>query len=329
MPAGPGVTPKTDILPFVGQTVSYMVAITGERQMRQLVRLVDNLRDESGGAVRSKPQLQRRPVVLRQAVEQAVEASRTMFAAHGHEPTVYCRDDQLTVDSDPFRLAQILTDLLSSCVKQTMPGGTISLTVERDGDYAVISVCDADIGTPPDYLKDVFGVSGYSRALGTGSTFTVRLPAIVTSASKTFAANAAEPPTTMKDAKARRILVVDDNTDAASLLAVLLELEGHEIQTAAYGGDALRRAELFRPEVVLIDLEMPGIEGLEASRRIRARPWGKDVVIVALTGWGQEMDRRRAQEAGVDLHFVKPVDTTTLLAGVARALSDDRRVNLS
>jgi CheY-like chemotaxis protein len=324
--AGSGVTPKTDILPFVGHTVSYMAAKTGEWQMHQRVRLVEDLRDERGGDAHGKPQ--RRPVVLKQAVEQALEASRTIFAAHGHEPAIYCRDDQLTVDSDPFRLAQILADLLSSCIKQTAPGGTISLTVERDGDYAVISVCDAGIGTPPDYLKDVFGVSAYSRALGASNTFTVRLPANTTSASKTGAAIAAEPATTMKDAKARRILVVDDNSDAAALLAVLLELEGHEVQTAANGGDALRRAELFRPEVVLIDLEMPGIDGLDASRRIRARPWGSDVVIAALTGWGQEMDRRRAQAAGVDLHFVKPVDTTALLGVVARALNDGRRVNL-
>jgi CheY-like chemotaxis protein len=109
---------------------------------------------------------------------------------------------------------------------------------------------------------------------------------------------------------------------------VLLELEGHEVQTAADGGEAVNAAELFRPEVVLMDLEMPGIDGLEASRRIRARPWGSDVLIAALTGWGQDVDRQRAHEAGVDLHFVKPVDTTTLLGEVARSFSDGRHVNL-
>jgi CheY-like chemotaxis protein len=122
--------------------------------------------------------------------------------------------------------------------------------------------------------------------------------------------------------------VVDDNGDAAALLAVLLQLEGHEVQTAADGGEAVIRAELFRPEVVLMDLEMPGIDGLEASRRIRARPWGRSVLIAALTGWGQDVDRRRAQEAGVDLHFVKPVNTTVLLGEVARSLTSDRRVDL-
>jgi CheY-like chemotaxis protein len=136
------------------------------------------------------------------------------------------------------------------------------------------------------------------------------------------------PAAAMKDAKARRILVVDDNVDEAAFLAVLLELEGHEVQTAANGSDALKRAESFRPEVVLMDLEMPGIDGLEASRLMRARPWAAHVVIAALTGWGQNMDRRRAHEAGVDLHFVKPVDTTTLLGLVARSLSDGRRVDL-
>jgi CheY-like chemotaxis protein len=126
--------------------------------------------------------------------------------------------------------------------------------------------------------------------------------------------------------KARRILVVDANDHAAALLAVLLQLEGHDVQTAADCGEAVDTAESFRPEVVLLALEMPGIDGLEASRRIRARPWGSTVLIAVLTG--QHVDRRRAQEAGVDLHFIKPVDTTALLGVVARSLNDGRRVYL-
>jgi CheY-like chemotaxis protein len=129
--------------------------------------------------------------------------------------------------------------------------------------------------------------------------------------------------------KARRILVVDDNGDAAALLAVLLQLEGHEVQTAAGGDEAIDTVESFRPEVILMDLEMPGIDGFEASRRIRARPWGSTVLIAAVTGWGQDVDRRRAQEAGVDLHFVKPVDTTALLGVVTRSLNEGRSVDLS
>jgi CheY-like chemotaxis protein len=330
-----------------------------ERQMRQLVRLVDDLRDVSGIA-RGKLQLQRRPVVLMNAVEQALEASRPILEAHGHDPSVDCRDDRLMVDGDPARLAQILTNLLSNCAKYTEPGGAISLTVERDGDDAVISVSDTGIGIPPDYLEDVFemfsqvrvhqarssgglgiglalvrrlvqmhggSVSAYSPGIGAGSTFTVRLPAIANPVSIKNASAAAEPATAVKGGKVRRILVVDDNDDAAALLAVLLELEGHEVQTAANGGDAVNRAESFRPEVVLMDLEMPGVDGFEASRRIRARPWGDTILIAALTGWGQDVDRRRAHEAGVDLHFVKPVDTTTLLGAVARSLDDGRHAN--
>ncbi|MDB6104155.1 MAG: bvgS 1 [Gammaproteobacteria bacterium] len=330
-----------------------------ERQMRQLVRLVDDLRDVSG-ITRGKLPLQRRPVVLTKAVEQALEASRPILEAHGHDPIVHCRDDGLTVDGDPVRLAQILTNLLSNCAKFTEPGGTISLTLERDGDDAVISVSDTGIGIPPDYLEDVFemfsqvrvhqarsrgglgiglalvrrlvkmhggSVSAHSLGIGTGSTFTLRLPAIASPESVTSASAAAEPATAIKGGKARRILVVDDNDDAAALLAVLLQLEGHEVQTAADGGEAVDRAESFRPEVVLMDLEMPGIDGLEASRRIRARPWGSTILIAALTGWGQDADRRRAQEAGVDLHFVKPVDTTALLSAVARSLNGDQLVD--
>jgi CheY-like chemotaxis protein len=341
--------------PTLTQTMNMM-----ERQMRQLVRLVDDLRDVSG-ITRGKLQLQRRPVVLKKAVEQALEASRPILEAHGHDPIVHYRDDRLAVDGDPVRLAQVLTNLLSNCAKYTEPGGTISLTVERDGEDAVISVSDTGIGIPPDYLEDVFEmfsqvrvhqarsrgglgiglalvrrlvkmhggtVSAHSLGIGAGSTFTVRLPAITDPVPKASASAAAESVTAIKDIKARRFLVVDDNDDAAALLAVLLELEGHEVQTAANGGDAVQRAESFRPEVVLMDLEMPGIDGFEASRRIRARPWGSSILIAALTGWGQDVDRRRAQEAGVDLHFVKPVDTTALLSVVARSLNEGHRVDL-
>ncbi len=294
--------------------------------MRQRVRLVDDLREVSG-ITRSKLQLRRRPVMLMSAVEQALLASRPIIEAHGH-PIVHCRDDRLAVNEDPIRLAQILTDLLSNCARYTEPGGTISLTVERDGDEAVISAADTGIGISPDYLEDVFGVSAYSGGVGAGSTFTVRLPAIGTPLSVTSAHPAAESVTASRDVKTRRILVVDDNDNAAALLAVLLQLEGHEVQTAADGAEAVDAAESFRPEVVLMDLEMPGIDGLEASRRIRARPWGSTILIAALTGLGQDVDRRRAQEAGVDLHFVKPVDTTTLLGVVARSLNDGRHAYL-
>jgi CheY-like chemotaxis protein len=134
-----------------------------------------------------------------------------------------------------------------------------------------------------------------------------------------------EPPAA-RDQHGRRILVVDDNHDAAALLAVLLRLEGHEVQTAGNGCEAVDRAEEFRPEVVLMDLEMPGIDGLEASRRIRARPWGNTVLIAALTGWGRELDRRRAREAGVDLHFIKPIDTASLMGVVTRSLNSGRSI---
>ncbi|MEA3181259.1 MAG: hypothetical protein QOI59_4782 [Gammaproteobacteria bacterium] len=191
--------------PALTQTMNMM-----QRQMRQLVRLVDDLGDVSG-ITRGKLQLQLQPVVLERAVEQALEASRPILEAHGHHLIVRCRDDRLTVDGDPVRLAQILTNLLSNCAKYTEPGGTICLTVERDGDDAVISIADTGIGIPPDYLEDVFemfsqirvhqarsrgglgiglalvrrlaklhggSVSAHSLGIGTGSTFTVRLPAI-------------------------------------------------------------------------------------------------------------------------------------------------------
>jgi len=131
---------------------------------------------------------------------------------------------------------------------------------------------------------------------------------------------------TAEGQRGRRFLIVDDNGDAASLLAVLLQLEGHEVQTAGSADEALDCAEAFRPEVVLMDLEMPEIDGFEASRRIRAQPWGNTVLIAALSGWGDEASRRLAREAGVDLHFIKPVDTALLLAIVTRSLNNVVRV---
>jgi CheY-like chemotaxis protein len=134
-------------------------------------------------------------------------------------------------------------------------------------------------------------------------------------------AAAAEEPATAT----RRILVVDDNDDAAALLAVLLQLDGHEVQTARDGGEAVDRAESFQPEVVLMDLVMPGMDGFEASRRIRARPWSSNVLIVALTGRGRDIDRRRARDSGIDLHFIKPVDTRVLLGVVTRSFKGNGR----
>ena len=131
---------------------------------------------------------------------------------------------------------------------------------------------------------------------------------------------------TTESQRGRRFLIVDDNGDAAALLAVLLQLEGHEVQTAASADEALDCGGQFRPEVVLMDLEMPDIDGFEASRRIRAQPWGNAVLIAALSGWGDEVSRRLAREAGVDLHFIKPVDTTLLLAIVTRSLNSALRI---
>jgi len=128
----------------------------------------------------------------------------------------------------------------------------------------------------------------------------------------------------IEGAHGRRFLILDDNGDAAALLAVLLQLEGHEVQTAANGDELLTRAEQFRPEVLLMDLQSCGGEAFETSRRVREQPWGNSVLIAALTGMGREMDRRRAREAGVDLHFIRPVDTALLLAIVTRSLNSSR-----
>ena len=319
------------------------------RQVSHLVRLVDDLLDLNR-ITRGRLELRREPVLVREAVNVAVEASRALLEARGHELIVHCCDEQLAVDGDVHRLAQVISNLLSNSAKYTPHAGRVTLTLERAGNDAVISVTDTGIGIPSESLASIFEmfsqvhsgrdrsdgglgiglalvqtlvqmhggtVVAHSDGIGTGSRFTIRLPALAPLDNRDSNPRAAAASLETVGVVRRRVLVADDNADAASSLTLWLQQEGHEVRTANDGNQAVALAELFRPEVILMDLGMPHLDGLEASRQIRSQPWGKTIRIIALTGWGREQDRVRTQHAGIDLHWVKPVDPHALTSILA------------
>jgi PAS domain S-box-containing protein len=329
------LTPKD---PTLARTTDMM-----GRQIGHLVRLVDDLLDLSR-VTHGRLELRCEPVLLREVAETATEASRALIDAHGHELVFQCRDDQLAIDGDAQRLAQVISNLLSNSAKYTPPGGRITLTIEHDADHAVISVADTGIGIPSDsltrifemfsqirldghktegglgiglalvrYLVELHGgtVTAKSAGVGKGSEFTVRLPTLAHFKRVDEVPGVVESNDTVQVTR-RRVLVADDNADAAASLTLWLELAGHEVHTATNGQQVVTLAERFRPDVIFMDLGMPHLDGLAASRKIRSQPWGQAIRIVALTGWGREEDRMRTQAAGIDLHWVKPVDPHAL-----------------
>jgi CheY-like chemotaxis protein len=257
--------------------------------------------------------------------------------------------EPIWVNADPVRLAQVFINLLNNASKFTEVGGTISISAERQGRDAVISVKDTGIGIAADQLETVFEmfsqvdqslektrgglgigltivkrlvelhggtISVQSDGRGCGSEFVVRLPVLVESGrdekQTATSRSVAETP--------RRILITDDNRDAARSLALLLQYSGHTVEMAYDGRQAIEKAGFWRPDVMLLDLGMPEMNGYDVCRAIRQTAWGKDISIVALTGWGQEQDRQNTREAGFDAHLVKPVDMAllkTVLAGTS------------
>ncbi|MGH8480080.1 MAG: chemotaxis protein CheB [Gammaproteobacteria bacterium] len=332
-----------------------------ERQLGQLVRLVDDLLDVSRIS-RGKIELRKERIEVASAVHYAVEAARPLCERMDHELTVTLPPQPVYLNADPTRLAQVVGNLLTNACKFTERGGRIGLTVEREpprsppsqggaGGVAVIRVRDTGIGIATEELPRIFEmftqldtslersrsglgigltlvknlvemhggtVEVHSAGLGQGSEFMVRLPIVVeTPELPPEPAAHAPTPTT-----ARRILVVDDNRDSAESLTMLLNLTGYETHTAYDGLEAVEAAAAFRPDVILLDIGLPKLNGFEAARKIREQQSDKSLVLVALTGWGQEEDRRRSEEAGFNAHMVKPVDyaaLTKLLAALQAA----------
>jgi signal transduction histidine kinase len=315
-----------------------------ERQVQHLVRLVDDLLDVSR-VMRGKITLHRERVELAPVVARALETAQPLIEAQGHELNVRLANESLLLEGDPVRLAQVVGNLLTNAAKYTEPGGRIWLTAHREDGEAVLRVRDTGIGIAPDMLPRVFDlfvqvdhaatrsqgglgigltlvknlvqmhrgtVEARSEGLGKGSEFTVRLPLTALNQEEPGGGTSGQQALQAPPPSGHRLLVVDDNRDAADSLALLLRLQGHEVRVAHDGRAALQLAASFRPEMIFLDIGMPEMDGYEVARRVRRQPGLGPVVLTALTGWGQQEDRRRSKEAGFDHHLVKPPEPKVL-----------------
>jgi PAS domain S-box-containing protein len=311
-------------------------------QAQHMSRLVDDLLDVSRIS-RGKINLQKQQTSLSPILINSVEVSRPLIEAKGHELTMKLPPERVYLEADTTRLAQVFLNLLNNAAKYTEPGGHIWLTAERQGSDVVVKVKDNGTGIAADKLPMLFGmysqvggsssrsqgglgiglhlvkrlvemhggsVVAHNEGQGKGSEFIVRLPVFVETSvplASTKEDELAIPKSTL------RIFIVDDNRDSADTLGMVLRLMGNDIRTAYDGEEAVALAGEFRPDVVLLDIGLPKLNGYEACRRIREQPWGKNMVLIAVTGWGQEEDRRLSHEAGFDKHMVKPVDPQGLI----------------
>jgi len=314
-----------------------------ERQLSYLTRLVDDLLDVSR-ITRGKISLAREPVEVATLIARALETVAPLIEERGHHLEVQAPAEPLLLYGDPLRLTQALGNVLGNAAKYTNRGGHILLRVQHAGEAVELRVCDDGVGIPAERLPLIFDlftqldsrsdyaqsglgiglalvrrlmqmhggtVTAASEGSGRGSEFTIRLPLLPAEAAPARAADGAVR-AELAPVVGRRILVADDNPDALASLAEVLKLQGHEVFSAANGTLALECAERHRPDVALLDIGMPLLDGYEVARRIRAQPWGAQVTLLALTGWGQEPDRRRSQSAGFDQHLVKPLDLARL-----------------
>lgn len=325
------------------------------RQVVHLARLVDDLLDVAR-ITRGTIDLRMQEVDVKKIVAGAVETSRPLVEAHGHDLSVSLPPEPLRVKGDPVRLTQVVTNLLNNAAKYTPDRGSVSVSAETEGDEVVLRVCDTGSGIAPEMLPRVFDlfvqadrsldraqgglgigltlvrrlvemhggtVQALSEGLGMGSELVVRMP--VLAAEQTEAREPATEPeedmTPEVESTGRRVLVVDDNADAAGTLAMLLKLGGHEVRVAHDGHAALEAAGSFAPEIVLLDIGLPGLDGYEVAKRMRSRPETAAALLVAVSGYGQEEDRRRSREAGFDHHLIKPVDFQVLRDVLSRAPS--------
>jgi PAS domain S-box-containing protein len=318
-----------------------------ERQVKHLARLVDDLLDVSRinqGSIR----LRKEVLDLGTIVQRAVEGTRAIIESRAHTLSVQLPAEPVRLEADPTRLEQVISNLLNNAAKYTMPGGHVWVTAGREEEEAVVRVRDTGIGVPPDVLERVFEpfvqsdgslarsdgglgvgltlvrslvemhggrVEATSPGLGQGSEFVLRLPAQLPSEP----ALPAEP-TPAAASRGLRVLVVEDNIDAAESLATLLRLWNHDVNVVHDGRMALEAAREQQPEVVLLDIGLPGLDGYQVARRLRDEIGLDHALLVAMTGYGQPEDRRRSQEAGIQYHFVKPVEPLVLrnlLAGSA------------
>ena len=314
---------------------------TIERQLGQMVRLVDDLLDLNR-ITHDRLELRRNEVELSSVIQQAVEVARPLIDEAGHKLIVELPEEAIYLNADRTRLAQVFGNLLNNSSKYTKPGGSISLTAKHVDDEIEVTVKDNGAGIPADKLNTIFEmfmqvdstsdrsqgglgigltlvkrlvemhdgtVEPRSAGEGMGSEFIVRLPVL----SKPTSAVESGPDASAGAPAHRRILIVDDNRDSAESLSMLLEITGNKTYLAHDGVEALEAIEAHRPEVVLLDIGLPRLDGHEVCRRVREQDWGKDIVMIAVTGWGQADDRRKSSEAGFNGHLVKPIDYDNLL----------------
>lgn len=322
--------------------------VTMEQQLKQMVRLVDDLLEVSR-ITQGKLRLRTSSLELSSAIQKAVETVRPLLEESDHKLTLSLPPEPIYVEADPARLAQVFSNLLGNAAKYTDRGGHILLSAERQEGEVVVSVRDTGIGIPSEHLAKLFEmfsqvdsvlerskgglgiglalvrglvemhggtVAAFSDGPGKGSQFVVRLPTSAATEQQPHGPehNGGAPESWQKC----RILVVDDNKEAARMLAKVLKIGGNEVITAHDGLEAVQMAATFLPRLVLLDIGMPKMNGYDAARWIREQPWGQDMILVAVTGWGQEEDKARALEAGFDRHLTKPVGVSaiqTLLAG--------------
>jgi PAS domain S-box-containing protein len=315
------------------------------RQLDHLTRLIDDLLDVSRIS-RDKLELRKERVDLTDIIQAAVEGSRPFIDQHDHELTVALPAKAVYVEADSVRLAQVFTNLLDNAAKYTRPKGHIALRVAVKAQTVVVRVTDNGMGIASDQLPHLFDmfyqaersyeqshnglgigltlvrrlvemhggtIEAHSGGRNQGSEFTVRLPILMEEPEQHARVAVLEKPMPTS----RRILVVDDYGESADTLADLLRLDGNDVEIAHDGLEALETAATFRPAVVLLDVAMPKLNGYDAARRIREQPWGKNMVLIAVTGWGQARDRQRSREAGFDAHLTKPVDYPVLVRMLA------------
>jgi PAS domain S-box-containing protein len=314
-----------------------------DRQLQLMARLLEDLLDVSRISL-NKLELRKETVELATVLDAALESSHPFVKTGRHELTVTLPPETIHLEADPVRLAQVFSNLLNNAAKYTEQGGRIWLDAKQQEGDIMVSVKDNGIGIMTEMLPRIFEIFAQSkRALtwsqgglgiglslvkglvelhggsvearsdgpGQGSEFVVRLPAAEeTPAPKAARSSGQDEPAFVTK---RRILIADDNQDSADSLAILLNNMGHEVSAAYDGVQAVEAAEAFRPEVALLDIGMPGLNGYDACRRIREQQWGQEMFLIALTGWGQEEDRRRTEEAGFNHHLVKPLDPAVLM----------------
>jgi CheY-like chemotaxis protein/anti-sigma regulatory factor (Ser/Thr protein kinase) len=321
-----------------------------DRQVHHMVRLVDDLMDVSRITL-GQVNLRYDRVSLRRVIDDALEASAPAIEAGNHRLVVDVPGASLQLEGDGTRLSQVFQNLLDNAAKYTPPGGTITLRAELRDERIEVSVRDTGIGISPEAKARVFELftrvhpadriktSGLgiglslakklielhqgdievrSEGAGMGSEFVVTLPAV--------GATAAPAPTEVPSTKAKpdssqRVLVVDDNRDAAESLGMLLEMEHCKVSVAFDGLQALEALDTFKPDIALLDIGMPGMDGYELARRIRATTRGRNLLLIALTGWSQSDDKKRAADAGFDEHLTKPVDPDVLARVLIRRRS--------